>query len=303
MGPEDREGQHADDLDSIYRTPESQTAFTAKGDLLLTYVGPKNADYYRRQFDRFRSGSGSVSWNWPAFFLASFWFPFRKMWLYTVGYWIGLPVAFGALNLLLVLTLGPQIASRVYFICYALIFFLLVPMFANWLYFQHARSKVEKVTSVMSSPDQQSIEIARIGGTSNIVLVLVPFMLVTVIGILAAIAIPAYQDYTIRAQVSEGLNLAGGARAAVTHYYQEKGAFPEDNRAAGMPFENRISGQYVAGIDIERGEITISYGKEAHQAITGQTLVLTPEVQPGGVLSWNCHSPSLQPKYLPSACR
>ena len=69
-------------------------------------------------------------------------------------------------------------------------------------------------------------------------------IVVAIIGILAAIAIPAYQDYTIRAQVSEGLNLSGGAKAAVTEYFQDQGAFPADNTVAGLALAGTIVRNY-----------------------------------------------------------
>ena len=73
-------------------------------------------------------------------------------------------------------------------------------------------------------------------------------IVVAIIGILAAIAIPAYQDYTIRAQVSEGLNLSGGAKAAVTEYFQDQGAFPVNNAQAGLAPGVNINGKYVSQV-------------------------------------------------------
>ena len=75
-------------------------------------------------------------------------------------------------------------------------------------------------------------------------------IVVAIIGILAAIAIPAYQDYTIRAQVSEGLNLSGGAKAAVTEYFQDRGAMPADNTEAGLAASGDIQGKYVSDVDV-----------------------------------------------------
>ena len=87
-------------------------------------------------------------------------------------------------------------------------------------------------------------------------------IVVAIIGILAAIAIPAYQDYTIRSQVTEGLNLAGAVKAGVAETFADRGAWPADNSTAprGDIATRRPSGKYVAGITVATGTITITYG-------------------------------------------
>jgi type IV pilus assembly protein PilA len=136
-------------------------------------------------------------------------------------------------------------------------------------------------------------------------------IVVAIIGILAAIAIPAYQDYTIRAQVSEGLNLAAGAKAAVTEYFQDQGAFPTDNIEAGIELPGSILGQYVDTVTVTaagiNGIVTVSYSNTAPQranaAINGATLIMTSTNNAGSV-SWGCSAGlTLQPKWLPAACR
>jgi type IV pilus assembly protein PilA len=133
-------------------------------------------------------------------------------------------------------------------------------------------------------------------------------IVVAIIGILAAIAIPAYQDYTIRAQVSEGLNLAAGAKAAVTEYYQDRGVFPSSNLLAGLSASGTITGNYVSGVNVTGlGVITVSYSstapQEANDAIDTATLTMTPGDN-GGSVDWTCAAGNvLQPKWLPAACR
>ncbi len=84
-------------------------------------------------------------------------------------------------------------------------------------------------------------------------------IVVAIIGILAAIAIPAYQDYTIRAQVSEGLQLSGGAKVAVTEYYQDRGTMPSVNAQAGIADAGDIEGNYVSQVGVANGVITVTY--------------------------------------------
>jgi type IV pilus assembly protein PilA len=126
-------------------------------------------------------------------------------------------------------------------------------------------------------------------------------IVIAIIGILAAIAIPAYQDYTIRAQVSEGMSLASGVRTAVSEAYQTNGAFPSDNTAAGIASSGSISGNYVSGVSVAANVITATFGSGANALINGQNLTLTGTDQ-GGSVSWVCGG-SVNPKYLPSSCR
>ena len=127
-------------------------------------------------------------------------------------------------------------------------------------------------------------------------------IVVAIIGILAAIAIPAYQDYTIRAQVSEGLNLAGGSKVAVTEYYQDTGAFPTTNTMAGVSARAEINGKYTTQVVVGAlGAITVTYGGSANANLATGTLTLTPTDNVGAV-EWACTA-SFANKWLPASCR
>jgi type IV pilus assembly protein PilA len=136
-------------------------------------------------------------------------------------------------------------------------------------------------------------------------------IVVAIIGILAAIAIPAYQDYTIRAQVSEGLSLADGAKTALSEYYNDHGSFPSANQSAGLASKGSITGNYVSQVDAGTtpGVIAIKYSKTspqaANQAIDGDVLTLSA-LTTGGSVKWVCGSTTtttVPGKYLPSSCR
>jgi len=130
-------------------------------------------------------------------------------------------------------------------------------------------------------------------------------IVVAIIGILAAIAIPAYQDYTIRAQVSEGLNLSGGAKAAVSEFIMDRGTLPSDNTAAGLSQPNQINGKYVASVTNTDGIINVIYGVDAHATLLTNSLDLSASTAGGGSVRWTCSSRngSIEPRHLPAACR
>ncbi len=134
-------------------------------------------------------------------------------------------------------------------------------------------------------------------------------IVVAIIGILAAIAIPAYSDYTIRAQVSEGITLAGGAKAALSEFTMDRGQFPTNNPEAGISTAASISGKYTASINagVTAGQLVITYGaagSDAHPEIQGDTLMLSAITTAGSVV-WACPAAlgTVQPKYRPATCR
>ena len=126
-------------------------------------------------------------------------------------------------------------------------------------------------------------------------------IVIAIIGILAAIALPAYQDYLIRTQASEGMVLASGAKTAVAETFSNTGVFPGSNVAAGLDTNTKIKGKYVTQVDVVNGIITATYGGDANTKIAGKTLTLTP-TDNGGSVSWACTS-NADAKYLPKACR
>ncbi len=128
-------------------------------------------------------------------------------------------------------------------------------------------------------------------------------IVVAIIGILAAIAIPAYQDYTIRAQISEGLMLSAGAKAAVSEYFMDRGTWPADNSTAGVADKHDIIGKYTEHVEVEDNVIEIKYGYDCHAAIFDEKIELTA-VDNNGSISWTCATAgTIEAKHLPAACR
>ena len=127
-------------------------------------------------------------------------------------------------------------------------------------------------------------------------------IVIAILGILMAIAIPAYQDYTTRARVSEGMNLAGAAKLGVAETRSSTGAWPSTNASAGLPAAASISGNDVRSVGVgANGVITITYSS-ADTNINGDTLILTPANSTGSV-EWTCTTGTVEDKFRPSNCR
>jgi type IV pilus assembly protein PilA len=144
----------------------------------------------------------------------------------------------------------------------------------------------------MKKPNQQGFTLIEL------------MIVVAIIGILAAIALPAYQDYTARAQVSEAMTLASGLRSAVTEFYSSEGDFPANNTSAGI--SGTIEGSYVASVVVNNGLITAKMKSTGvSEGIKDKTLELSP-VTTAGSVQWVCQTGTtdgLDSKYLPSSCR
>ena len=146
-------------------------------------------------------------------------------------------------------------------------------------------------------------------------------IVIAIIGILAVIALPAYQDYTARAQVSEAISLMEGQKSAVVEYYADKGAWPASNEAAGIAAAADIKGKYVAQVEVGGDGVITATMKttDVNNEIKGKTVSLTPtattttgsgnnaKTTGNGSFTWTCTSDSanggIESKFLPSSCR
>ncbi|ENX9078150.1 pilin, partial [Neisseria gonorrhoeae] len=147
-------------------------------------------------------------------------------------------------------------------------------------------------------------------------------IVIAIVGILAAVALPAYQDYTARAQVSEAILLAEGQKSAVTEYYLNNGKWPENNGAAGVASPSDIKGKYVESVTVAKGVVTAQMASSnVNNEIKGKKLSLWAKRQDGSV-KWFCGQPvtrddaaaanddvkadgkdKIDTKHLPSTCR
>ncbi|MFL6587560.1 MAG: pilin [Luteimonas sp.] len=131
-------------------------------------------------------------------------------------------------------------------------------------------------------------------------------IVVAIIAILAAIALPAYQDYVARSQVSEAMSLTSGAKTAVAEFYADKGTWPATNAVAGLATNGAsISGKYVRSVALSTGgniTATMKAVGSVSQKVAGGTFILVP-TDAGGSVTWTCNTGSINDKYLPSSCR
>jgi type IV pilus assembly protein PilA len=145
-------------------------------------------------------------------------------------------------------------------------------------------------------------------------------IVVAIIGILAAIAIPAYQNYTIRAQVTEGISLADTFKTAIAEFYQNLGTWPTGTSVAGsattIPMPGTTTGKYTTGITVVGGVVTIAYGgAQANAKLAGKVLTIQPGVDTNNDVIWVCGTAAnpgvtlagaaattVPNQYLPSVC-
>lgn len=125
-------------------------------------------------------------------------------------------------------------------------------------------------------------------------------IVIAILGILAAIAIPTYQDYTVRARVAEGIALSAGAKIAVAEFHQSNNAFPADNAAAGLPAANEIRGADVDSVTVAGNVVTVALNPA--RIPNGGTIALTATAGVGA-MTWTCDAGTLAARYRPASCR
>ncbi len=149
-------------------------------------------------------------------------------------------------------------------------------------------------------------------------------IVVAIIGILASLAVSAYQTYLVRAQVAEGIGLAASAMNSVIDAFHQTGEPPADLTEAGMSaLATDTKGQYVSGVDVVNGRIDVTFGNDAHAEIFGQTISFTPYMSGTSAINWRCGAapappgtllsgavtttvylaPTVATRYLPGTCR
>lgn len=277
-------------------------ATTDQEEFYKAVIGPKNQDYYLRRFQQFdQAGKSGVTWHWPAFFITFYWLLYRKMWLYAlliflipivVGVFIGVLEAIYKDSGTLIIGLG--------YLAFWFAFVFLPPMYANALYYRQCKKKIAEVQASSSDVQRQLGELAGRGGTSNAALIVILILVfISVIGMLAAIAIPAYQDYTTRSHTSAARTVGNAAATAVTSYFMEHEDLPENLAASGFATPLPPSVQTL-DFNNSNGIVTVTL---ATGRVAGKHLLLVPSLDENKQLSWTCLSQEIEDRYLPHECR
>ncbi len=287
------------DNQSVSTGPGLEPGSQANAELQEYYeaaIGYKNTDYYLAYFNRFDLQGSSISWNWPAFFISFYWLLYRKMWVWALLYFLApIFIAIGGI----ILASFSELVSGMLSIASFVAIFILFPMYANALYYWHSRKKILKVKRFSEDTEKNLRRMTAEGGTSWVGLIIIPIA-VFMIGILAAIAIPAYQDFNIRARVAEGMALGREYKMQVEAYAIQNQQWPQSN--ADISVMESFVNSGVATISVgEGGVVTITY--TGTEQINGKSVTLSPSIDDENMIFWVCEGAGLDSRYLSEHCR
>lgn len=292
-------------LPATSHTLNAQSTFNPSqqhDEFLKAVIGPKNKNYYLSHFQRFSSNNKfSATWHWPAFFLTFYWFLYRKMWLaafiyFMLPYVLIMPLAF------MIASVEGDAGEAVAGLCYLLYWlatFVVPPLYANALYYRHCNKKIDEAKAVFKDPQRQLGLLSAKGGTSKVILFVILILLIPVIGILAAIALPAYQEYITRENMFQAETTGNSAAALVTEHYYQTQTLPESLEALGFAPVLPPSVQEI-GFNSDNGTVSIIMAKSP---VAGKTLLLVPSLDENNKLVWQCMSEDILNRYLPPHCR
>jgi type IV pilus assembly protein PilA len=280
-------------------------------------IGPKKADFYVPKFIAFDApGASKLSWNWPAFFFSFYWFLYRRMYATWAIYSLLIPIGIGVASAIFSGSVGGDAGDLFYSVVTLGYAFGVIPLLANSFYHRSVKKRIEALREKVPETGAQLLVLDNTPPTSNIIWVIIPFAMVAILGILAAIAIPAYQTYTIRAQVSEAFVLSDRVKSAVVEHYGSEKTWPMGIQELNL--SQPMSGRYVADLSVDHGTVSVTFGNQANSLIARHILSFRPLLTATGAIMWTCgHAvgtenadsavgPNLtdvKPQFLPSDCR
>ena len=266
-------------------------------------IGPKNQAYYLKRFATMNANGGGVhlSWHWPAFFVTWYWLMYRKMWGWSLLYFcIPTIVAFivgfalGSLEV----AMGRQLSGLPWLLVSIPLAVLVPPTMANWLYYHHC-TKLMRAERIGASRERHLARLEAKGGTNKVVAVIfVIVVLIWVIGILAAIGLPAYQEYTKRAKISEAIVSGMAIAQLVGDQYERTGKLSLDSLVG----KSALS-KYVTNMEINPQTGIIQIQTSVGPSGAAGSIFLVPHEDAAHHVSWTCKSAPEMTKFVPSYCR
>lgn len=244
-------------------------------EMYRAFVGPEKSAYYLPLFSQFDSNGRATSWNWPAAFITQLWMLYKGMFLWGFLWYPILGCIASFLITLPFVAAGNESAEALsYLACFVVPVFAM-GLYSNKIYHGHVKKKIEKSGKLGLSTQERKEWLIR-KGLSNFVFVLILF-LVSIIGILTAIAIPAYQDYTNRAKVSVGLANVGIVKERYLGYVVETQRWPTGMHDLKLDRMSDQFGDSIASVEIDGdNELRITF---SGNQIDGKTVVLIPSVE------------------------
>lgn len=277
-------------------------------------IGEKNTNYYLSLFEKFDLTGSKISWNWPVFFLTVYWFLYRKMWGWAAIYFV--------LHCAIALVGSGLGGAPAFDFLSGVISLLIFPMYANYLYHRVVKKKIERVSRTATSEQDIISELIALGGTSRIVLILIPIFAIFMIGVLAAIALPAYQDYIVRSKMSEPMVAMAEAKTTIAEYVARNGQYPKNTYEFGVNTDLRSAHSEVleqivvstvgdkvyvtALVDACTWDGTACLTSKATNTAAFSIYGYTND---HGTMSWQCVPgdaqglSAIEKKYLPANCR
>ena len=290
---------HAHDAIAVGVTLKDASANMTVEDMYRAFIGPAKVNYYLPVFERFDSGGSAISWNWPAALFSQIWLLYRGMMLFGLLLYPIFAFCLGFIVALLITSLANFSPIAIVYVVIYPILIITGGMFGNKIFHRHVRNVIDRSSRLNLSNQQRRDWLVRKGSSSGVFLFLALAIFI-IIPILAAIALPAYQDYTVRAKVFDGVSRADSAKAPYGKYVSTNGRVPESMADFGMPEIHEGYGAGVASVEIGgRGEIRITF---KGQSIDGKTIVFIPSFEKNAVV-WTCNVETMPLKYVPGACR
>ncbi|MGC3963859.1 MAG: DUF2628 domain-containing protein [Rhodocyclaceae bacterium] len=264
---------------------------------LSAVIGPKNQIYYLRHFERFERGDLGLSWHWPAMFVAFYWMLYRKLYVAAILYFLSPYIAGLLCGLVGAMAVGNSGWAVLGYYGAGLLMWIIPPLFANRLYYSHCTKLIRAAELRSRDPKFQLGELQARGGTSRAPAIVITVTLtIAVIGVLAAIALPAYQDYVTRAKVSRIVAAGASASAAIRQTYHATGGVPSALSSVDL---TPVEGATFA-YDSRTGVIS---AKLAFSPLSGKSIDFAPYRNQDGAIDWRCRSDDIVDRYLPRACR